>query len=134
MSNNNRRESTDDLSKSRYITKAESGDGVKGLIILVKKENVAKPGAPVEMGRVVYFENLEKGLVLNKERGLEIAAIAGSKYYEDWPGTWIEMYEDPTVKFGSKVKGGIRVRKPQALEQTPELALEPVTATDEVPI
>jgi hypothetical protein len=119
MSNNNRRESTDDLSKSRYQTRTDCGDGLRGVIKSVAKENVAKPGAKADNGRVVYFENLEKGLVLNKTRGEEIAAIVGSKFYDDWPGTEIEMYDDPTVPFGGEVKGGIRVRKPQE----PELKL-----------
>src|SRR5262245_27472535 len=111
MTKNNKRESTDDLNHSRYLTKADCGESLQGRIKSVVKENVAPLGAEPELGRVVLFANLEKGLDLNKTKGAQITAIAGSKYYEDWPETVIEMYDDPTITFAGKVTGGIRIRK-----------------------
>jgi hypothetical protein len=104
--------STDDLSNSRYLTRNDCGDGLKGCIKTVVKENIAPEGANPELGYVVLFTNLEKGMVLNKTRGDQIAEIAGSKKFRNWVGVWIEMFNNPTVIFRGKITGGIRVRKP----------------------
>ena len=123
----NKRESTDDLNKSRYLTKSDCGDGLQGRIKSVIKENISPPGSDPELGRVVLFYDIPKGLVLNKRRGNQISAIAGSKYYDDWPGTVIEMYEDPSIEFKGKVTGGISVRRP-AQPHSPVQINEPTSA------
>jgi hypothetical protein len=105
--------STDDLSRSRYLTRNDCGGGLQGCIKTVVKENIAPEGAPSELGYVVYFTNLKKGMVLNKTRGDQIAEIAGSKKFRNWVGVWIEMFNNPTVIFRGKITGGIRVRRPR---------------------
>jgi hypothetical protein len=105
--------STDDLSHSRYLTRNDCGGGLQGCIKTVVRENIASEGATPESGYVVLFTNLEKGMVLNKTRGDQIAEIAGSKKFRNWVGVWIEMFNNPAVTFRGKTTGGIRVRRPQ---------------------
>jgi hypothetical protein len=38
---------------------------------------------------------------------------------EQWAGTVIELYKDPTIQFGGKLVGGIRVRKPRGPRGAP---------------
>ena len=124
--------STDDLSHSRYLTKNDCGDGLKGCIKTVVKENIAPEGATPELGHVVLFTNLEKGMVLNKTRGQQIAEITGSKKFRDWVGAWIEMFNNPEVTFGPKITGGIRVREPEPeSEETDDNGFDLDQYTDE---
>lgn len=59
---------------------------------------------------VAYFENIEKGLALNKVNSEALADIAKSREIEDWAGTKCVLYVDPNVQFGGKRVGGIRVK------------------------
>jgi hypothetical protein len=62
---------------------------------------------------VLYFEKVEKPLVLNKTNGHLIESIAGSDDFDDWIGKQIVLYNDTTVMFGGRQTGGIRVRAPK---------------------
>jgi hypothetical protein len=109
--------SVDDLSNSRYLKQADVGDGVAATIRTVVKENIAARDQEPELGRVVFFHELEKGLVLNKTKGEQIAAIAGSRKFRHWRGVRVELWADPRVTMKGRVTGGIRVRPPKAQRQ-----------------
>ena len=79
-------------------------------------------GEDKELKPVTYFKTLRKGLVTNITNCEVIADIAGSTDTDDWPGTRVELYVDPSIGFGGKRTGGIRVRpipkkKPQPVEE-----------------
>ena len=65
---------------------------------------------------VMYFRDpsrpvdVERGIVLNKTNWTIIMSIAGKDDSDEWPGTRIEVYRDPTISYGGKITGGIRVR------------------------
>ncbi len=77
---------------------------------------------------VVYFLETDKGLVLNKTNAELIARALNTSQIEEWNGKQITLYNDPSVSFGGKLTGGIRVQanpKPaQNAPQAPSAALK----------
>jgi hypothetical protein len=60
---------------------------------------------------ILYFQELPKGMVLNRGNG----DILGETYGYDtdlWVGKPVEVYVDPSVMFGGKRVGGLRLRPP----------------------
>jgi hypothetical protein len=104
--------SISELRESRFLTKEDCGDGILVTITKVTEENVAKEGVTPEMKWCLHFHEIEKPLVLKSTNGQIIAGITGNEEMLDWPGTKIVLYNDPTITFGGKLVGGIRVRKP----------------------
>lgn len=119
------------LKKSNFLTRADVGQGVLATIKEVFEHNVAKEGAPEELRWCMSFEELEKPLVLNMTNGAIIAAITKSENTDDWPGHRVVLYDDPSVSFGGKLVGGIRVRAPRgqaakAIKAAPKAKPAPV--------
>jgi hypothetical protein len=78
----------------------------------VREEEVKAPGKKAEIKWVLYFTGHSKGLVLNETNGKFMEKLTGSEFPEDWIGTAVEVYCDPTVMKGSERVGGIRLREP----------------------
>lgn len=84
---------------------------------------------------VVYFEDEEKGLVLNITNGNSIQEIAGgSANPDDWPGAVIVGFATETDYQGKRVPC-IRIRKPKHPQGSPppDPAITPETPDDDVP-
>ena len=82
------------------------GHRVTVTISHVKREEVGQ-GEDREFKPVVYFQNKDKGLVLNKTNGLAIADLYGDDT-DNWDGKPIVLYSTK-VQFGSKMVDAIRV-------------------------
>lgn len=95
---------------SKFLKKEDVGEGTICTIEGVSQENVAKEGADQELKWVLHFSNLDKPLVLNSTNLQLIAKFLGSEESDDWEGKKIILYDDPSVSFGGKLTGGIRVR------------------------
>ena len=102
-----------ELKKSNFLKKEDCGPGILVTIKSVTEENVAKEGAPPEEKWCIHFNELEKPMVLNSTNGQLIAAITGQDDTDNWTGHKVVLYNDPTVSFGGKIMGGIRVRAPK---------------------
>jgi len=100
-----------DMKSSKFLKKEDVGEGTLCIISSVSQENVAKEGADPEMKWCLHFTNLDKPLVLNSTNMQLIARFTGSENTEDWEGKRIILYDDPSVSFGGKLTGGIRVRE-----------------------
>jgi len=100
-----------DMKSSKFLKKDDVGEGTVCIISGVSQENVAKEGADPEMKWVLHFTNLDKPLVLNSTNLQLIAMFLKSDDTEDWEGKKIILYDDPSVSFGGKLTGGIRVRE-----------------------
>lgn len=97
---------------SKYIAKDDlKGRKVKLVIDRVVMEDVGQ-GENKEIKPVLYFSGKEKGLVLNVTNGNTITSIVGTDETDDWPGTEVELYFDPTVQFKGKTTGGLRIVVP----------------------
>jgi hypothetical protein len=101
------------LKQSRFLTRADVGAGVLATIKGVYQDNIAKEGAPEELKWVVEFEEIEKPMVLNSTNGQIIAQITKQDDTDNWAGAKVVLYDDPSVSYGGKLVGGIRVRAPR---------------------
>ncbi len=100
------------VKKSNYLTRADVDPAIVVTIKEVIEEEMDTPKGP-EMKFVCYFDEREKGTVLNWINSQTIAKILGSESFDDWPGGKIVLYDDPNVMFGQQLVGGIRVRAPR---------------------
>lgn len=96
---------------SKYL-KADADvdeDGSVFTIKNVKVENVGQ-GAKAEQKPVVYFEEVDKGLVLNKTNANFIVSILGDDDTDAWKGQQIKLIATDVEYAGDLVRG-IRVRR-----------------------
>lgn len=108
------------LRESNFLKKEDAGGGILCTIKGLSQENVAKMGADPEMKYAIHFDEYEKPMILNSTNAQLIAKITGSDETEDWPGHKIVLYNDPSVSYGGKVIGGIRVRAPKGRAAQPQ--------------
>lgn len=103
-----------EMKESKFLKKEDVGPGALVTIKSIERENIAKEGADPEYKFVMYFEELDKPLVLN-QTNIQLCQIAcgGSDDSGDWIGSKIVLYNDPNVSFAGKIMGGLRVRKPK---------------------
>lgn len=88
-------------------------EDIKGETPVTVKEVKVEPIGREEQTKdklVVYFDEFEKGLALNKINSEALAEIAGSREIEKWPKTKAVLYVDKNVMFGGKRVGGVRVK------------------------
>lgn len=126
---------------SKYLSKTDvEGGPVLAVVGSVMGEDI-KGEHGDDHKPVCYFTNLEKGLILNGinwDTIQDIATKNGVAMPEDsdnWTGQKVVLYFDPTVRFGSKVTGGLRVRAPivktQAAPPAEPEEMEPPPLADE---
>lgn len=99
-----------EMKTSKFLKKEDVGEGMVCTIEGVSKENVAKEGAEEEYKWCLNFTNIDKPMVLNATNLQLLAKFLGSDESDDWQGKKIILYDDPSVSFGGKLTGGIRVR------------------------
>jgi hypothetical protein len=124
------------LKKSNFLTQNDCDPPIKVTISGWAEKNVAQAGAEPDERIVLLFNEVEKPLVLNSTNGNIIAAITGTGEIENWNGTVVVLYKDPTIQYGGKLVGGIRVRAPKAGAAKPNPAMKakpkPELEVDEV--
>ena len=75
----------------------------------VAQEQVTGVGGKKEVEIVAHLKN-EKPFILNKTNMKTIQKIYKTPYIEDWKGRAIQIYYDPSIKFGRETVGGLRIR------------------------
>lgn len=122
--------SINSLKNSKFLTQNDVGEGVLYTIKTVEEVNIAKEGAPEEFKWCIFFNETEKPLVLNSTNGQIIAKFLGDDEMDNWTGHEVVLYTDPTISFGGKVVGGIRVRAPKkkTAAVAPKPTAKPATA------
>jgi hypothetical protein len=108
---------TSQMSPSKYLKKEDFEKPRLFTIERFNKENVARQNEPDEYKWVMYFHGEQRGLVLNKNNLSRAALALGSDDTDDWIGKRIVAFHDPTVEFGGKLVGGIRLRAPKLRAQ-----------------
>ena len=111
---------------SKYLKKEDVGRGVLVTIKGLARTNVAMEGEPPENKYVLYFNELEKPLVLNATNIHMCAQTCGSEDTDHWIGKKLVLFTDPNVSFGGKLIGGIRLRAPRP--QTEQAGMVPPPA------
>jgi hypothetical protein len=93
----------------KYLAKEDFEPPRVVTITHVRSETI-KTDRGEDVKPICYFEGGERGFVLNVTNWEEIERITDQPDSDDWKGARIEVYCDPTIKFGRETKGGIRVR------------------------
>jgi hypothetical protein len=114
-------------SDSTYLKKEDFPEPEVVTIVEAREEQVTAPGKKPKDKIVLYFRELEKGLVTNMTHGDELKAMTGSDDPEDWVDETVELYHDPSVVYAGKRVGGIRLRpaRKPAVKQRPAKISEP---------
>jgi len=101
-----------EMKNSRFLTQHDVGeDGRVVTVQSVDQQNVAPENQPRELKWVMHFEEeWAKPLVLNRVNTELAAKILKSDDTDDWAGKQLVAYQDPTINYGGKVIGGIRLR------------------------
>lgn len=118
-----------DLSNSNFVAKKDVDPPILVTIQSYEEINVAREGVEPDIQWALRFRELEKPFILKPTNGNIIAAITGSEDFNEWIGWQIVLWIDPTVSFGPKLVGGVRVRASQRPQPTAHVPAEPDTPT-----
>ena len=100
-----------DMINSKFLKKEDfTVQGFSVTFNSCERMNVAPESQPKEMKYVAYFDEFEKGLVLNAINATTLSEIFGSDNTDDWVGNVAIAYLDPNVSMSGKRTGGIRFR------------------------
>ena len=122
-----------ELTVSKYLKKEDVTPPVIATISGITHENLAKDGDTPEYKYILQFVENLKPMVLNLTNGKLIAMVTGSDETDEWVGKKITLWNDPTVSFGDKMTGGIRVRLPQEAPQEAQMSENPGAGMDNAP-
>ena len=103
-----------------------------GAIRQILTEEIRNPQGISETKYVMYLVGLHQGLILNITNAELLTDITGKANSDNWPGQWVELYVDESVKHvNSDKRGGVRVRAtegtPTVPDSQPELEREPIS-------
>lgn len=87
-----------------------NGQDIVVVIDYVKREEIIGTNGKKEFEVVAHLKNGQKPFILNKTNMKQIQKLYNAPYIEDWAGRAIQIYFDPTVKFGRETVGGLRIR------------------------
>jgi hypothetical protein len=117
--------------QSNYMKKEDVGED--GVILTIKgfKEEVLKSDNGDETKVIMYFaEEGYKPMVLNTTNAATLGKILNVATAGEARGRQVVVYDDPTVGFGGKITGGLRLKKVAGLAQSPRKAAAADTFSD----
>ncbi len=103
--------SKDQVFPSTYISRADVATPIVATIEKVVMEKVRGEHGEEDKAIVYFVGDQMKTMVLNATNWDTIADMHGPDT-DHWGGKIIELYDDPSVTFGKKRVGGVRVRRP----------------------
>lgn len=120
------------MTESKFLKRSDVGAGKLVTIESCEQMNVAKENDPKEMKWCLHFAELDKPMVLNKVNAELISMISGERNSDNWNGVKVVVYDDPSVSYGGKLVGGIRVRAPRGQSaQRPPVSKPPPAQLEE---
>jgi hypothetical protein len=98
-------------SNSKYLTKDDVGED--GLVLTIKgfRMETLKSDDGEEDKMVLHFVEDVKPMVVNRTNAQLVGVATGVKTAGEARGKQIVVYNDPTVSFGGKITGGLRIKK-----------------------
>ncbi len=94
----------------RFLKKLDLSEALSLTIREVREEDVALEGAPEKLRFVLYFEEIEKSLILKWNIAKAVEAITDSRDMDSWAGHKIIVYHDPDVLYEGQAVGGLRIK------------------------
>ena len=112
------------VSDPNYIGEADFQEGEEKVLTIayVNASETVVTGEGKSKKAVVHWKEQEyKPMILNVARSKAIEKVSGSAYFEDWPGTQVQLYIEHGIKAFGDVVSAVRVRsfKPRVKNQTP---------------
>jgi hypothetical protein len=110
-------------SKSKYLAKSDVGDD--GVILTIRgfKHEEIEGDDGTEEKTVMYFrEGGYKPMILNRTNAALLAGATGVGTAGEAKGKQIVVYNDPSVGFGGKITGGLRIKKVPGPAAAPKVA------------
>jgi len=127
---------TSQMLPSKFLRQADVGRGVLLTITGCKEVDVSEDDKPSELKWALLFAETPKPLVLNATNILTCEHIFASDDSDHWIGKQLVAYTDPTISFGGKVVGGIRVRAPRlpaVVPPPPPPPVHPALTDEDIP-
>jgi len=116
------------------------GKAVKVVIAAVDMDDVKdNDSGRSEKKLIMHFVGKDKALILNRTNCEALEEICGTDDYGAWVGHPVVLYSDPSVMFGGKRVGGLRIRSAAAVAPAPPPPPPPTvpetvgTFEDEIP-
>lgn len=116
-----------DMFPSRYLKAADFEDGDAVVTIERLEEDTVGQGKDAKDVWIVYFTELDKGLVLNKTNTVTIGKLYGDDT-DDWTGKKITLFSTE-VQYQSDMVAAIRIRS-----KPPKARQKPVAVKAEAPV
>jgi len=111
---------------SNYLSKEDVGeDGVILTIKGFKSETVKGDNGDEEKIVMHFVEEGYKPMILNNTNSNILGKITGAQNAGEARGKQVVVYDDPTVGFGGKITGGIRLKKVSGQASAPRQASKP---------
>lgn len=117
---------------SNYLKKEDVGED--GVILTIRgfKQETLKTDSGDEQKIVMYFmEEGYKPMVLNTTNATLLGKITGCQTAGEARGKQVVVYDDPTVSFGGKNTGGLRLKKVSGAPSAPKQAAKVIDPFDE---
>ncbi len=117
---------------SNYLKKDDVGED--GVILTIRgfKQETLKTDTGDETKVVMYFmEEGYKPMVLNTTNATILGKITGCQTAGEARGKQVVVYDDPTVSFGGKNTGGLRLKKVQGAPTAPKQAAKTADPFDQ---
>ena len=86
------------------------GDDLELTIVEVKNEMVKGQSGRDESCMVIYFEEVDKGMICNKTNAKTITTVHGTPYIEEWNGKKILLGTEKVSAFG-ETTDALRIRQ-----------------------
>lgn len=112
------------VSDPNFIGEADFQEGEEKVLTIERvnqAETVTTAEGKSKKAVVHWREAGNKPMILNVARSKSIEKVAGSGYFEDWPGTRVQLYIEHGIKAFGEVVSAVRVRpfKPKAQQKEP---------------
>ena len=112
------------VSDPNFIGEGDFQDGEEKVLTIDRvnaSETVTTAEGKSQKAVVHWKEKGNKPMILNVARSKNIEKVAGSGFFEDWPGVQIQLYIEHGIKAFGEVVSAVRVRpfKPRVQKQEP---------------
>jgi hypothetical protein len=117
-------------SNSKYLSKADVGED--GIVLTIKgfRMETLESDDGNEEKTVMHFIEDFKPMVLNRTNAQLVGVCTGAKTAGEAKGKQIVVFNDPTIAFGGKITGGLRIKK---VTGSPKLVTGNGKSEEEIP-
>lgn len=109
------------VSDPNYLGEADFQEGEEKIatIARVAQNETVQTAEGSSKKAVVHFKEPLKPMILNVSRSKAIEKVAGSPFFEDWPGTTVQLYIEHGIKAFGDVVSAVRVRPRKPIIKQP---------------